>query len=627
MDEDTSSIASSSQNKGRKLTASKVVRSVRNAVMSTKEIKEDRRTFSRTRQTSNKQKDISKDNELTEMDAENTPDEQQLIAVEIQQTEDTSFKKITRKQGKEILVPEEEDNADGKSEKTIVYKGKGKETQQENEGDNNSINSEGSNNSYFAEWRVKLNLKRYVARAKATLFKGKNTGKKLSNITKELENKINYSFARMEYRKKSKGAYISLFFEDRKEWEKILEHEFQTDAGEKFKMEGKPLNSSKLSKKYEQKRAIIWDLPVNWKKQELVAEIERKYGKVEFLSMYVGGMWQKAHVTFKDAEDTKNFLKEWSQIIGDDVVRVTVPGVPPQQLKDRGQYAVRAVGIPQGMTPKELYNYVTTFGAKTCYVPRNGFYARKRMAIISVESQEIMEGLIGQEWITDDFNIKLIDITKKTCHRCHDQNHLVKDCPLNGRDEERNHKYKEQLDKFGNIWKKHNIGAYNRIQRNLDPSYSGVLKGNNNNNNTNIKIMRRENMQPDNDMVNKLSQQMEQLQIMITNNAQMLNKVIRRLEKLEEILDVPEEEEEEIDEGEATYEDEDEDMNLDQESTARNILKQKQPNIIDNDNNVNNNIIVMLENMYKQQENMATQLSDVVKRQNQIEQKGGSGSQ
>src|SRR4051794_28534442 len=105
--------------------------------------------------------------------------------------------------------------------------------------------------------------------------------------------------------------------------------------------------------------------------------------------MGVGGVWQKAYVTFKETEDARSFLTEWSQIIGDDVVRVTVLDVTPTQLKDRGEVALIAVGIPQGMTPKELYSYVYSQGAKSCYVPRNSYYARKRIAIISVETQEI----------------------------------------------------------------------------------------------------------------------------------------------------------------------------------------------------------------------------------------------
>src|SRR5437773_616331 len=110
MEEDNSSVASSSQSKGRKMNVAKAVRSVRNAVMSTSGNKDDKGVSSRTRKNQPKQKDNSKDNEAIDMDAEITPEEQQVITVEIQQTEDNSFMKVIRSGGKEKLIPEEDEN-------------------------------------------------------------------------------------------------------------------------------------------------------------------------------------------------------------------------------------------------------------------------------------------------------------------------------------------------------------------------------------------------------------------------------------------------------------------------------------------------------------------------------------
>jgi hypothetical protein len=366
-----------------------------------------------------------------------------------------------------------------------------------------------------------------------------------------------------------------------------------------------------------------------------VAEIERKYGKVEFLSMYVGGMWQKAHVTFKQTEDARNFLKEWSQTIGEDVVQVTEPGINSQDLKDRSKFAARVIGIPQGMTPWEIYKQVIGMGAKTCYVPRNSFYARKRMAIISVETQEILDGMVGQKWETENFFMKVIDVKQKTCHRCHGEDHLVKDCPINERDDERNKRTKDNLEKFGNIWKKHNIGAYNRMQRKLDPSYSSVLKDNN------TKPMNKNERKNENEVINKLIEQVGQLQTLINNNAQLLTKVVYRLNKLEEILEYKdhdnEEEEEEI---EAEYEEEeDEEMDVDknqnqnqnqEQSNSKNFTRGGMKEIRYNNSensDTNSKVIRMLEEMHKQQETMTQQLTEVTHRQNLLKQKESNSSQ
>ncbi|CAG8787751.1 16234_t:CDS:1, partial [Dentiscutata erythropus] len=99
----------------------------------------------------------------------------------------------------------------------------------------------------------------------------------------------------------------------------------------------------------------------------------------------------------------------------------------------------------------ELYNGLNQIGAQTCYVPRNAFYARKRMAIVAFESEEIKNHAIGHTWTTDNFTINLLDIKIKTCRRCHDPGHLVKECPITLRTSAQTQKLQERMDKFGNV--------------------------------------------------------------------------------------------------------------------------------------------------------------------------------
>ncbi|CAG8784095.1 16295_t:CDS:2, partial [Dentiscutata erythropus] len=356
-------------------------------------------------------------------------DEQQQYVNNQIAEEKQQFLTVKYNKGKRNLRYE----SDEESSRIQENRNEGNMDEDNGEDDTQSIHLSYSNISEHPIWRQNLGLKRYKARALVKDFLGK------------------------KYRKKTKGSYIAIYFNKKEELKKALDLEFINGDKEKFKLEEKSLNMCATNANNMQRHAIIWNLSVSIKKNELKTELEHRYGKVESISTVLGEMWQKAYVTFVDPEDARNFIKSWSQIIGEDIVRVTLPGVTTLQLKEREEHAVRTLGIPPGMTLAELYNEFKKIGAMTCYVPRNTFYARKRMAILSFESNEIKTGAIGYKWETEDFTVELIDMNVKACHRCYDITHLAKD-----------------------LWKRHNPSAYNRIQKRLDPSYAGVLKTNNN---------------------------------------------------------------------------------------------------------------------------------------------------
>jgi hypothetical protein len=542
------------------------------------------------------------------MEIENLTEEYETIE---DNTKEQQTVQVVISKGKEKVTDNEER---GEEE---FNKERNDEQQEGIDDDNMSEKSMGSSNSDFPEWRSQLNLKRYVARAKAALFIGKNYGQKLSEIAKELENKINYTFAKIDYRKKTKGSYITLFFNNKEEWKKALDYEFSSENKENFKLEGKPLNTNKNSKKIQEKRVVIWDIPISVKKQELSAEIERKFGKIDTISMYVGGMWQKAFVTFHDIENARNFLKEWAQIIGEDVVRVTPPGVSPENLKLRGKYAVKAVGIPQGMTPAELYNGLNNVGIKTCYVPRNSFYSRKRIAILSVESEEIVNNIKGHIWETDDFNIRLVGMDEKTCFRCHDTNHLVRNCPVNAERDERNLRLKKNMEKFGEMWKKNNRFAYDRINKRLDPAYSAVVKTSNNRNSLNRSNL---NQHQETEVMNDIMNKLEQMQKVMDRNTRMLTNVINRLEKVEDILEVPNDEAEIM--STTSYESETEEQAKDKWEKTNNTRNEKRQTGQLNETNpeiMNQQMLEVLNKLFGQQEQMNKQIEQVMQRQDTIE--------
>ncbi|CAG8783166.1 25632_t:CDS:2, partial [Dentiscutata erythropus] len=438
--------------------------------------------------------------------------------------EQQQFLTVKYNKGKRNLSYESDEESSGIQEN----KNEGNMNEDNGEDDTQSIHSNNSNISEHPIWRQNLGLKRYKVRALVKDFLEKSIGQKLAWITKELKGKIEYTFIKVEYRKKTKGSYIAIYFNKKEKLKKALDLEFINGDKEKFKLKEKSLNICIINANNMQRYTIIWNLPVSIKKNELKTELEHRYGKVESISTVLGEMWQKAYVTFVDPEDARNFIKSWSQIIGEDIVRVTPPGVTTSQLKERGEYAVRALGIPPGMNPAELYNEFKKIGAMTCYVPRNAFYARKRMAILSFESEEIKTGAIGYKWETEDFTVELMDMNVKACHRCYDITHLAKDCPVTQKTNERNIALQQRMDKFGKVWKRHNPSAYNRIQKRLDPSYVGVLKTNINRSHQQVRYI---NKETNTQQIDLFTTQLTNLQQTMENAIELLNNLTKRMEQ------------------------------------------------------------------------------------------------
>ncbi|CAG8664828.1 1276_t:CDS:2, partial [Diversispora eburnea] len=50
-------------------------------------------------------------------------------------------------------------------------------------------------------------------------------------------------------------------------------------------------------------------------------------------------------------------------------------------LKSREEHATRIIGLPNGITARELWPHVEKIGARTCYIPRTRTYRRKNEAI------------------------------------------------------------------------------------------------------------------------------------------------------------------------------------------------------------------------------------------------------
>ena len=101
---------------------------------------------------------------------------------------------------------------------------------------------------------------------------------------------------------------------------------------------------------------------------------------------------------------------------------------------ERGKYAARIINLPFGITAREIIPNIMTIKALTCYIPRTRNYRRKGEAIISFVDENALNGALGKEWTKGEYNIKVVSIKTITCHRCHSEEHIAKDCPRTIRD-------------------------------------------------------------------------------------------------------------------------------------------------------------------------------------------------
>jgi len=223
----------------------------------------------------------------------------------------------------------------------------------------------------------------------------------------------------------------------------------------------------------------LWDIPLGMRYKELETELVNLYGPIERMNLRVNNMWQSAIVIFKTVEDAKKLLEKWSIIIGDDSLRVTPIDQTFDNLKSRGIYAARVINLPVGITARELTSHIAHLGAKTCYFSRTRNYRRRGEAIISFASEEEKNNALKAVWEKGNFDVKIIDIETKTCHRCHSNEHLVASCPRTIRDNEFRQKNNERLSKFGGIYKKHNPKYFATINKQVgNKTYADVTKGN-----------------------------------------------------------------------------------------------------------------------------------------------------
>jgi hypothetical protein len=225
----------------------------------------------------------------------------------------------------------------------------------------------------------------------------------------------------------------------------------------------------------------LWDIPIGMKYKELAFEISSAFGEIERMNLRTNDMWQSAVIIFKEKTSAEKILENWSILIGDDSFRVTPLDYTAEKLKTRGKFTAKVIGLPIGITVRELMPTVSNIGAQTCYFPRTRTYRRRGEAVISFISQEARDAALNATWSdeTTATTIKVVDFLTKTCNRCYSAEHLIKECPLTLRDAKFKEKKVNNIEKFGAIYKKYNPRYLATLNRQTGiKTYADVIKQN-----------------------------------------------------------------------------------------------------------------------------------------------------
>ena len=100
-------------------------------------------------------------------------------------------------------------------------------------------------------------------------------------------------------------------------------------------------------------------------------------------------------------------------------------------INERNQYTLKLCNIPFGITAFDLRELLQKVNAQTCFMPRTrDKYTRQRFAYITFKTEEDITTVIEGP---DQYSIKDSPLIwtpgeTKTCHKCGNPEHLVKDC-------------------------------------------------------------------------------------------------------------------------------------------------------------------------------------------------------
>jgi RNA recognition motif-containing protein len=172
-----------------------------------------------------------------------------------------------------------------------------------------------------------------------------------------------------------------------------------------------------------------WDIPLNTIPEEIKAFFT-KFGQVQSCKTQTIGMWQSANIEFTDQKDYDELATRWSIPFKADLIRI-FPFLNTNQIKEeRSHYCAKLTNLPPGTTGFDLKEIIKDTQARTCYIPRNRNYLRKRYAVISFKNEETLEIALETQYQLGNTVLEWHRMEDKLCAICNNANHLAKQCPI-----------------------------------------------------------------------------------------------------------------------------------------------------------------------------------------------------
>ena len=161
-------------------------------------------------------------------------------------------------------------------------------------------------------------------------------------------------------------------------------------------------------------------------------------------------------------------------------------------IKERNQFTLKLANLPFGITVFDLKDLLEQTNAQTCFIPRTrDKYTRQRFAFINFKNEEDINKVLtgNDQFCIKDCPLVWVPAEHKTCHKCGNPEHMVKD--YNERQESLDRRQKKA--QFSKVYTKYRVPNYRkynndyhryRNDRNRDRNDEQITSKTNNNQKT-----------------------------------------------------------------------------------------------------------------------------------------------
>ena len=307
-----------------------------------------------------------------------------------------------------------------------------------------------------ANWiQIARKIRRYKAVINVKHIEG-NIGQKIKTVHNAVGDLEEFMGAKLHYY--GREQFIMVEFGTKEKMQEACTRIIEKDN--EFKLE--PIQN-RGDDEIKNKTMIVRDLPLNIERA-LLKKVMERYAECEVtdIKTRITGPWVTAHVTFKEESAIVKLKDTWSIPYLKDLCRLAPANVTREEIEQRNTHTLKLSNLPFGITAYDLKELLTKVNAKTCFIPRTrDKYSRLRFAFITFENDEAIEKVLSGD---DQFTIKgqplqWIEKDTKTCHKCGNAAHIVKDCP----EREQSFYRKQRQAQFRKVYTKYRVPNYRRL--------------------------------------------------------------------------------------------------------------------------------------------------------------------